>query len=79
MPQYEPWINPNAIGIEEGGQKKKIGAMRWLNPDWSIVRWVKNVINDEDENAEMEKKQKAIPFNTALEGSVPVPINHALP
>ena len=29
---------------------KKTGAMRWLNPDWSIVRWVKHVIYDEDDD-----------------------------
>ena len=29
-------------------KKKNTGVMRWLNPDWSIVRWVKNFINDEE-------------------------------
>lgn len=31
-------------------KKKKTGAMRWLNPDWSVVRWVKNVIYDEEDD-----------------------------
>ena len=26
--------------------------MRWLAPDWSIVRWVKNIINDEEYEGE---------------------------
>ena len=30
--------------------------MRWLAPDWSIVRWVKHVIYDEDYDDEHEYK-----------------------
>lgn len=28
---------------------RKKGALRWLDPDWSIVRWAKHLFSDEDE------------------------------
>ena len=36
---------------------KKTGALRWLDPDWSIIRWVKNLIDDEDEDSLPVAKQ----------------------
>lgn len=30
--------------------KKKTGPLRWLDPDWSIVRWIKSIIYEEDED-----------------------------
>ena len=48
--EYGPWTDPMPFKPSKPSKsQKKTGAMRWLAPDWSIVRWVKNWISDEDE------------------------------
>jgi len=34
--------------------------MRWLDPDWSVVRWVKYIIYDEDEHDQYHSKHGQI-------------------
>ena len=54
--EYGPWTDPlpfsstpsrnNPSGGKAG--EKKTGVMRWLAPDWSIVRWVKHTLSEDD-------------------------------
>ena len=61
---YGHWTEPPFSGASpdataSGAAKKKQGALRWIDPDWSIVRWVKNLINDEDED--QKHHQRSMP------------------
>ena len=46
--QYGAWQDPPFVP-EHSQKSKKSGAMRWLDPDWSVVRWVKGVFTEEDD------------------------------
>ena len=43
---------------------KKSGALRWLDPDWSLVRWVRHFISgDDDEEEERVHQYHGHPAN----------------
>mmetsp|Transcript_41497 Transcript_41497/g.54617 ORF Transcript_41497/g.54617 Transcript_41497/m.54617 type:complete len:208 (-) Transcript_41497:1788-2411(-) len=42
--------------------------MRWLNPDWSVVRWVRNIIFEEDDDHHLQH-QKAQGHYNNLDGN----------
>ena len=51
--EYGAWTDPTYVP-EAKKPKKKTGAMRWLDPEWSIVRTVRNwIYDDEDEDDHM--------------------------
>lgn len=41
------WTEAPAFMPERKTQKKTV-ALKWLDPDWSIVRWFKSIFSDED-------------------------------
>ena len=45
------WTEAPAFMPERKTQKKTV-ALRWLDPDWSIVRWFKSIFSDEDAHEE---------------------------
>lgn len=40
--------------------------MRWLDPDWSVVRWVSNLINPDDEEDEMHRYHDSKNYRNGL-------------
>ena len=54
--QYGSWTDPPHL--PEQKPKRKPVVMRWLDPEWSIVSWVKQMFTDEDE-AEAEDQYRA--------------------
>ena len=46
--EYGAWTDPTFVP-EQKLNKKKTGAMRWLDPDWSVVRWVRDWFSDDDD------------------------------
>jgi len=53
------WTDPSFVPENEPKKKKKTGAMKWLDPDWSIVRFVKNMLTDEEEQESDQYHQKS--------------------
>ena len=47
--QYGAWTDPPFVPDHTPKPMKKQGMMRWLDPDFSIVRWVKHFFSDEDD------------------------------
>lgn len=62
-------IMPYDSPREPTKKSKKTGAMRWLNPDWSVVRWVKNIIYEEDELEHSNSHQTDAGRYNNLEGN----------
>lgn len=64
---YAPWTNTGfTLPHKTAGKKKKSGAMRWLDPDWSVVRWVSNLINPDDEEDEMHRYHDSKNYRNGL-------------